>query len=89
MEALVLLAAFSSVFLLGINSKILRDDHILAGAVISWFITISQYFMTWAVFNAGLEPTQYILWAGVGGSAGITAAQYGYLAIAKQLKRRN
>ena len=78
MGLLVLVAAFFSVFLLGLNSKILRDDHIAAGAVISWFITIAQYAMTWAVINAGLSPLDYILWAGVGGSSGITASQYFY-----------
>lgn len=78
MELLVLSASFFSVFLLGLNSKILRDDYIFWGAVVSWFITISQYAMTWAVLHAGLNPMEYILWAGLGGSIGITTSQYFY-----------
>jgi len=78
MSLLVLVAAFVSVFMMGLNSKILRDDYIMAGAVTSWLITISQYAMTWAVVHAGLSSPVYIFWAGVGGSAGITAAQYAY-----------
>jgi len=75
MEALVFTAAFAQVFLLGLNSKILRDDKILAAAITSWLITISQYGMVWAVTNAGLSATSYILWAGMGGSMGITLSQ--------------
>jgi len=78
MHLLVLIAAFFSVFLLGLNSKILRDDHIMMGAVVSWFITLSQYAMTWAVFEAGLSAIEYLLFAGIGGSVGITIAQYFY-----------
>jgi hypothetical protein len=78
MEALVFTSAFAQVFLLGLNSKILRDDRILAGAVTSWLITISQYGMVWAVTNAGLSAESYILWAGMGGSIGITLSQYAY-----------
>lgn len=78
MEALVFISAFAQVFLLGLNSKILRDDRILAGAVISWLITIAQYGMVWAVTNAGLSAEAYIIWAGMGGSIGITLAQYVY-----------
>jgi uncharacterized BrkB/YihY/UPF0761 family membrane protein len=78
MEALVFTAAFAQVFLLGLNSKMLRDDRILAGAVTSFGITIAQYGMVWAVTNAGLSAESYILWAGMGGSAGITLSQYVY-----------
>ena len=78
MEALVFTAAFAQVFLLGLNSKILRDDKILAAAITSWLITIAQYGMVWAVTNAGLSSTSYILWAGMGGSMGITLSQYAY-----------
>jgi len=78
MGGLVFTAAFFSVFLLGLNSKVLRDDRIMFGAVISWFITVAQYVMTWAVIHAGLSPVEYIFWAGCGGCFGITIAQYFY-----------
>ena len=78
MFLLVFMASFFAVFLLGLNSKILRDDHILLGSLISWFITIAQYAMTWAVFEAGLSPIEYLVTAGAGGSVGITISQYFY-----------
>ena len=68
MFVLVFGASLFSVFLMGLNSKIPRDDHILLGSLISWFITIAQYAMTWAVFEAGLSPVEYLLTAGAGGS---------------------
>ena len=78
MGLLVCAAAFGTVFFLGLNSKMLRDDRIAIAALISWFITISQFAMTWAVVHAGLSPIAYLLWAGVGGSVGITLSQYFY-----------
>ena len=87
MGGLVFTAAFFSVFLLGLNSKILRDDRIMFGAVISWFITIAQYVMTWAVIHAGLSPAEYIFWAGCGGCFGITVAQYFYKWMATKLNK--
>tara|TARA_R110000851_G_C12656976_1_gene520909 strand:- start:5 stop:262 length:258 start_codon:yes stop_codon:yes gene_type:complete len=75
---LVCVSAFSTVFLLGMNSKMIRDDKILAAAIISWLITCAQYAMTWAVIHAGLGTMEYILWAGVGGCTGITLSQYCY-----------
>ena len=79
MFALVFFAAFSSVFMLGLSSKLIRDDKIALSAVVSWGITVSQYAMTWAVFEAGLDPAEYILCSGAGGSIGITLLQHFYL----------
>tara|TARA_R110000824_G_scaffold334317_1_gene520913 strand:+ start:310 stop:603 length:294 start_codon:yes stop_codon:yes gene_type:complete len=78
MELLVLAAAFGQVFFLGLNSKLLRDDKILAGFVLSWLITVTQFAFIWAVAHAGLSPATFILWAGIGGSIGITTSQYFY-----------
>lgn len=75
---LVFFAAFFSVFLLGLNSKVLRDDHIILGSLISWGITATQYAMTWAVVHAGLTTGEYLLSAGFGGMIGITLSQYFY-----------
>ncbi|ATW62351.1 hypothetical protein Delta_p36 [Pseudomonas phage Delta] len=36
-------SAFFQVFLLGLNSKLLRDDKIKAGFVVSWCITLAQF----------------------------------------------
>tara|TARA_R110002012_G_scaffold196965_3_gene365483 strand:- start:659 stop:925 length:267 start_codon:yes stop_codon:yes gene_type:complete len=88
MFLLVFMASFFAVFLLGLNSKILRDDHILLGSIISWFITIAQYAMTWAVFEAGLSPIEYLVTAGAGGSVGITVSQYLYLWLGLGVKNK-
>jgi hypothetical protein len=90
MYLLVFCAAFCSVFFLGLNSKLLRDDRIVLAFFGSWCITLSQYAMTWAVFSAGLSVTSYLVSAGFGGSIGITLSQYFYRWLdEKHLTRRN
>ena len=84
MYAIVFIAAFTSVFALGLSSKLIRDDKIAASAAVSWAITLSQYAMTWAVFEAGLDAAEYLLVAGAGGSIGITTVQYFYLWIQRR-----
>ena len=78
MQYLVFVASFASVFFMGINSKVIRDNYVLLGAILSWFITVANYGMMWAVLEAGLSPVEYILIAGLGGSIGITLSQYAY-----------
>lgn len=78
MELLVFTASFASVCAMGVNSKIIRDNHIALGAIVSWVITVANFFMMWAVLHSNLAPLMYILVSGAGGSIGITAAQYGY-----------
>ena len=77
-EWLVFAASFGYVFFLGFNSKLLRDNKVPAGFVVSWLITVSQYYMMWAVAEAGLSTADYIWWSGWGGSIGITCAQFFY-----------
>jgi hypothetical protein len=79
MILLVFGASLSCVFLLGLNSRVMRDEKVGAASVISWFITISQFALTWAVLNAKLSPAEYILSAGLGGSMGITFSHYFYV----------
>jgi len=78
---LVFAASFGQVFFLGLNSKLLRDDKIFAGFITSWFITLTQYIFVWCVTQAGLSATEFLLSAGLGGSMGITIAQYVYAII--------
>lgn len=78
MEVLVFVASFASVCAMGVNSKIIRDNHIALGAIVSWVITVANFALMWAVLHADLTPLMYILVSGAGGSIGITAAQYGY-----------
>lgn len=76
---MVFIASLSSVFLLGLNSRVMRDERVGAASVVSWFITMSQFALTWAVLNAKLSPAVYILSAGAGGSIGITISHYFYV----------
>lgn len=75
---LVFTTAYFQVFLLGLNSKLLRDDKIAAGFVVSWCITLAQFGYIWAVSNTHLSVTTFLLVSGLGGSIGITSAQYFY-----------
>ena len=78
MILMVFFAAFGSVFFLGLNSKLLRDDKILAGFCVSWMITLTQFATVWAIANAALSTPIYLLVAGFGGSIGLTCSQYFY-----------
>tara|TARA_R110000796_G_scaffold44892_3_gene109092 strand:+ start:2618 stop:2893 length:276 start_codon:yes stop_codon:yes gene_type:complete len=83
MLLLVFTASFACVFLLGLNSRVMRDERVAAAATISWFITVAQFVMTWAVLHAELTPAEYILSGGLGGSLGITSSHYFYVWAAK------
>lgn len=75
---MVFVSAFAQVFLLGLNSKLLRDDKIAAGFVVSWLITLAQFAYIWAVAHAKIDTAPFLLISGFGGSLGITFAQYFY-----------
>lgn len=75
---LIFTSAFCQVFLLGLNSKLLRDDKIFAGFVVSWMITLAQFGYIWSVANSHLGVMVFLLISGAGGSSGITASQYFY-----------
>lgn len=75
---LIFCSAFAQVFLLGLNSKLLRDDKILPGFVVSWMITLAQFAYIWSVANSQIQAAPFLLISGMGGSLGITAAQYFY-----------
>lgn len=75
---LVFTTAYFQVFLLGLNSKLLRDDKIAAGFVVSWCITLAQFGYIWAVGNTHLSVATFLIVSGLGGSIGITTSQYFY-----------
>lgn len=75
---LVFTTAYFQVFLLGLNSKLLRDDKVAAGFVVSWMITLAQFGYIWAVTNTHLSVMVFLIVSGFGGSIGITTAQYFY-----------
>ena len=71
-------AAYFTVLLLGLNSKIMRDDRVVAAFVVSWGITLSQTAATYIIAHVNLPIYLYLLWAGWGGSLGIVSAHYLY-----------
>lgn len=75
---LIFWAAFFQVFLLGLNSKMLRDDKIAAAFVVSWGITLAQTGYIWAVAHSQLSAWLFLVVSGFGGSIGITTSQYFY-----------
>jgi hypothetical protein len=75
---MIFVSAFFQVFLLGLNSKLLRDDKIAAGFVVSWLITLAQFAYIWAVAHASIAASPFLIISGLGGSIGITVAQYFY-----------
>ena len=75
---LIFTSAFAQVFLLGLNSKLLRDDKIPAGFVVSWLITLAQFAYIWSVAHSQIDTAPFLLISGLGGSLGITAVQYFY-----------
>lgn len=77
-SVMVFVSAFAQVFLLGLNSKLLRDDKIAAGFVVSWLITFAQFAYIWAVAHSQIETVPFLIISGLGGSLGITLAQYFY-----------
>ncbi|QSH71704.1 hypothetical protein [Pseudomonas phage vB_PaeP_fHoPae04] len=79
LQVLVILwSAFFQVFLLGLNSKLLRDDKIKAVFVVSWCITLAQFAYIKAVGSSHLDIGWFIFVSGWGGALGITFAQYFY-----------
>lgn len=75
---LVFTTAYFQVFLLGLNSKLLRDDKILGAFFVSWMITLAQFGYIWAVGHSHLSVGVFLLVSGMGGSVGITTSQYFY-----------
>lgn len=75
---LTFFAAFFTVMLLGLNSKILRDDRVLAAFVVSWGITLAQTATTYVIAHSMLPIHWYLLIAGSGGSIGIVSSHYLY-----------
>lgn len=69
---LLFAATFSNVFLLGFNSKNIHQSRYVSAFIVSWGITIAQYFFVrYAAHNGGLE---FIMISGLGGSLGIVTA---------------
>lgn len=75
---LVFTAAYFTVALLGLNSKVMRDNRWREAFFISWGITLAQTASTYAIAHAMLPIEWYILFSGFGGSFGIISAHFVY-----------
>ena len=75
---MVFLAAYSSVLLLGFQSKLMRDNRWLSSFFTSWGITLAQVASTWAIANNHLGLPLLITLSGFGGSLGIVSAHFLY-----------
>ena len=69
---LLFIATFSNVFLLGFNSKNIQHSRYVSAFIVSWGITLAQYFFVkYAASDGGLI---FILVSGMGGALGIVTA---------------
>ena len=76
---IVFLASFFCVLLLGVQSKLMRDDRWALCFFISWLIMLSQTALTWSIANNHLGMYRYLFVAGWGSSLGIVSAHFVYL----------
>lgn len=76
--ALSFAAAFGTVLLLGLQSKIMRDDRWFAAFFTSWGITLTQTATTYIIAHRPLPLPEYVFWAGLGGSLGIVTSHFVY-----------
>ncbi len=76
---MVFLASYFCVLLLGVQSKLMRDDHWFICFFISWMIMFAQTAVTWSIANNHLGMTLYLFVSGWGGSLGIVSSHFVYL----------
>ena len=67
---LLFIASFTQVFLLGLNSQIVRDRLIMLAFCVSWGIWTGQFFFTRITANAQ-EPIYAFIAGGFGSAIGI------------------
>lgn len=71
-------AAFGTVLLLGLQSKIMRDDRWAAAFFTSWGITLTQTATTYIIAHSELPIHWFVFMSGWGGSLGIVASHFLY-----------
>lgn len=76
--AVVFLAAFAAVLLLGLQSKLMRDNNWQVSFFVSWLIMFAQTAGTYAIANNTLPIGWYLFSSGWGGSLGIVSAHFVY-----------
>lgn len=71
-------AAYATVMLLGLQSKLMRDNNWRMSFFTSWFITFAQTGSTYAIAHNALPIEGYLFFSGLGGSVGIVSAHFVY-----------
>jgi hypothetical protein len=74
----VFTAAYAAVLLLGLQSKLMRDNNWKASFFVSWAIMFAQTAGTYAIANNTLPIHWYLFSSGWGGSLGIVSAHFVY-----------
>lgn len=74
----VFCAAYATVMLLGLQSKLMRDNKWQMSFFTSWLITLAQTASTYAVAHSLLDIQWYLFFSGLGGSTGIVSAHFVY-----------
>ena len=76
---LVFVASYFSVLLLGLQSKLMRDDHWQVSFFVSWLIMLSHTAVTWSVANNSIGIPLYLFISGWGSSLGIVSSHFLYV----------
>ena len=76
---LVFIASYFSVLLLGLQSKLMRDDHWQVSFFVSWLIMLSHTAVTWSVANNSIGIPLYLFISGWGSSLGIVSSHFLYV----------
>jgi hypothetical protein len=74
----VFTAAYATVMLLGLQSKLMRDNNWRLSFFTSWFITFAQTGSTYAIAHNALPIEWFLFFSGLGGSTGIVSAHFVY-----------
>ena len=82
-------AAYVAVLLLGLQSKLMRDDRWQMCFFVSWCIMGAQTAGTYAIAHSILPLWGYLLAAGWGSSLGIVTAHFVYAWYDRRLEKNN
>jgi hypothetical protein len=74
---LLLIGSFFSVFLLGLNSQLVKDGNVAGAFSIAWFITLSNMLYTKIFVLSDSFLNSYLV-AGFGSSCGIVCSIWCY-----------
>lgn len=75
---MIFFAAYFTVLLLGLQSKIMRDDFWFAAFFTSWGITLAQTATTYAIAHNVMPIGWFVFVSGWGGSLGIVSSHFLY-----------